>query len=72
MLCSDESTFQLVSGKNGFRVLIPKDHPDFHQRQKQKQSYVMVYEYISANGMGDFHMCEGTIDIQAYMCWSYN
>ncbi len=46
MLYSDESTFQLVSGKNGFRVLSPKDqrdHPDFHQRQKQKQTSVMVW-----------------------------
>ncbi len=32
VLYSDESSFQLVSGKNGFRVLSPKDqrdHPDF-------------------------------------------
>ncbi len=44
MLFSDESTFQLVSGKNGFRVLSPadqRDHPSFHQRQKQKQMSVM-------------------------------
>ncbi len=42
---SDESTFQLVSEKNRFRVLSPKDqrdHPDFHQWHMQKQTSVMV------------------------------
>ncbi len=33
----------------------------------QKQISVMVYDCISANGMGDLHMCEGTIDIEAYI-----
>ncbi len=41
MLYSDESTFQLVSGKNGFWVLSPKnqrDHPDFISgRSKSKR-----------------------------------
>jgi len=40
---SDESTFQHVFGKNGHRVLSPKDdrgQPDFHQRQVQKQTFV--------------------------------
>ncbi len=55
VLYSDESTFQLVSGKNGFRVLSPKvqrDHPDFHYRQKQKQTSVMVWGCSRANSMG--------------------
>ncbi len=64
-----ESTFQLVSGKNGFWVLSPKDqrdHPDFHQWQMQKLTSVMVWGCSRANGMGDWDMCEGTIDMEAY------
>ncbi len=37
-----------------FRVLSPKDqrgHPDFHQRQKQKQTSVMVWGCSRANSM---------------------
>ncbi len=57
VLCSDESTFQPVSGKKGRRVLSPKDQmdlPDFHQQQIQKQTSVMVWGCISANVMGDW------------------
>ncbi len=70
VLYSDESTFQLVSARNGRWVLSPKnqkDHPYFHQWQRQKQMSVMVWWCSRANGMGDCHMCEGTIDMEAYI-----
>ncbi len=31
----------------------------------------MVYGCISANGMVDLHMCEGTIDMEAYIGFVY-
>ncbi len=58
--------FNLILGKKGRWVLSPKDQrdlADFHQRQMQKQTSITVWECISANGMGDWDMCEGTIDI---------
>ncbi len=57
MLYTDE--FQLVSGKYGSRVLSlrdQRDHPEFHQWKMQKQTSVMVYECISANGMRVLHV----------------
>jgi len=55
--------FSLFWGKK--RTLSPKDerdHPNFHQRQLQKQTSVMVWVGISGNSMGDLH--EGTIDAE--------
>ncbi len=46
--------------ENGFRVLSPKDqrdHPDFHQRQKQKQISVKVWGCSRANSRdGTIHL----------------
>ena len=70
VLWSDESTFQLVFGKNGRRILRAKDendHPDCYQWKVQKPASVMVWGCISAHGMGDLHICEGTIDAEAYV-----
>ncbi len=47
---NSDNHLQLVSEKNWFRVLSPKnqrDHPDFHQWHMQKQMSVM--EYMSAS-----------------------
>ncbi len=58
----------LFLGKMDFEFSVSKrDHPDFHQQQKQKQTSVTVYECINANSTGDWHMCEGTIDTEAYI-----
>ena len=65
VLWSDEPTFQLVFGKNGRWILSAKDekdHPNCYQREVQKPASVMVWGCISAHGMGDLHICEGTID----------
>ena len=70
VLWSDESTFQLVFGKNGHRILCAKDekdHPDCYQQKVQKPASVMVWGCISAHSMGDLHICEGTIDAEAYV-----
>jgi len=34
---------------------------------KQKQASVLVLRCIIANGMGNLHYCEGTIDIEEYI-----
>ena len=67
---SDESTFQLVFGKNRCRILRAKDeegHPDCYQQKVQKPAFMMVWGCISAHGIGDLHICEGTIDAEAYV-----
>ena len=69
-LWSDESTSQLVFGKNGHQILRAKgekDHPDCSQRKVQKPASVMVWGCISAHDMGDLHICEGTIYADAYV-----
>ena len=42
-----------------------KHHPDCYQWKVQKPATVMVF--ISVHGMGDLHICEGTIDAEAYV-----
>ena len=71
VLWSDESTFQLVFGKNRNRILRAKDEKDaiqtVSQQKVQKPASLMVWGCISAHGMGDLHICEGTIDVEAYV-----
>jgi len=65
-------SFSLFWGKtdNDFSPKDERDHPDFHQRQVQKQTSVLVLGCISASGMGDLHLCEGITDMEAYI-WIY-
>ena len=37
------------------------------QRKVQKPAFVMVWGCITAHGMGDLHICEGTIHAEAYV-----
>ena len=70
VLWSDESTFQIVFGKCGRRVLRTKeekDHPDCYGRKVQKPASVMVWGCVSASGMGNWHICEGTINAERYI-----
>ena len=70
VLWSDESTFQIVFGKCGRRVLRTKeekDHPDCYGRKVQKPASVMVWGCVSASGMGNLHICEGTINAERYI-----
>ena len=67
---SDESTFQIVFGKCGRRVLRTKeekDHPGCYGRKVQKPASVMVWGCVSASGMGNLHICEGTINAERYI-----
>ena len=69
MLWSDESRLQRVFGKNGCQVLRARDeedHPDFYQRKVQRLKSVKVWGCISSYGVGNLHMCKGTIDTEAY------
>ena len=66
----NESKFQLVFGKNGRWILHAKDekdYPDCYQRKVKKPAPVMLWGCISAHGMSDLHICEGTIDVEAYV-----
>ena len=70
VLSSSKSTFQLIFGKNRHRILHAKDknyHPDCYQQKVQKPASVMVRGWISAHGMGDLHIYDGTIDAEAYV-----
>ncbi|KAJ0019198.1 hypothetical protein NQD34_006767 [Periophthalmus magnuspinnatus] len=70
VLWSDESTFQIVFGNHGHHVLRAKeekDHPDCYQRKVQKPASVMVWGCVSAHGMGNLHMCEGTINADRHI-----
>ena len=70
VLWSDKSTFQIVFGKCGrcvLRTKEEKDHPDCYKRKVQKPASVMVWGCISAQGMGNLHICEGTINAERYI-----
>ena len=64
------STFQIF-GNHGRRVLQAKeekDHPDCYQCKVQKPASVMVLGCVSARGIGNLHICEGTINADRF--WS--
>ena len=65
VLWSDESTFQLVFGKNRHQIICANDEKRY--RKVQKSASMMVWGCISAHGMGDLHICEDTIDAEAYV-----
>ena len=70
VLWSDESTFQIVFGNCGRRVLRTKEeknHLDCYRCKGQNPSSVMVWGCISAQGMGNLHICEGTINAERYI-----
>ncbi len=63
VLWSDESQFDILVGNHGCRVLRSKEEGDLpvcYQRSVQKPAFLMVWECISAYGMGSFHVLEGT------------
>ena len=70
VLWSDESTFQIIFGNCGRCVLWAKEekeHLDCYQRKVQKPASVMVWGCVSAHGMGNLHICEGTINAERYI-----
>ena len=62
--------FSLFLGQNGRRIQRAKDkkdHPDCYQQKVKKTASVMVWGCISAHSIGYLHICEGTIDAEAYV-----
>ena len=60
VMWSDESTFQIVFGNHGRRVLQAKeekDHPDCYQLKVQKPTPVMVWRCSARGIMGNVHLC---------------
>ncbi len=70
VLWSDESKFDILVGNHGHRVLWAKeegDPPVCHQRSVQKPASLMVRGCISAYGMGNLHVLEGTMNAERYI-----
>ncbi|KAL7868504.1 hypothetical protein SRHO_G00098880, partial [Serrasalmus rhombeus] len=70
VLRSDESTFQIVFGSHGPRVLRAKeekDYPDCFQCKVQKPASLMGWGCVSAHGVDNLHICEGTINAERYI-----
>uniref|UniRef100_A0AAR2J834 Transposase Tc1-like domain-containing protein n=1 Tax=Pygocentrus nattereri TaxID=42514 RepID=A0AAR2J834_PYGNA len=69
VLWSDESTFQIGFGNHGRCVLRAKEEKDCldYQRKVQKPASLMVWGCVSAHGMGNLHICEGTINAERYI-----
>ena len=64
------SYFSLFFGKNRRRILRAKDkkRPSILLPTKmQKPAFVTIWGCISAHGMGDLHICDGTIDAEVYL-----
>ena len=60
VMWSDESTFQIVFGNHGRRVLQAKeekDHPDCYQLKVQKPTPVMVWRCSARGIMGNLYIC---------------
>ncbi len=65
VIWSDESTFDILVGNHGRRVLQAKEEGDLpacYQRSVQKPASLMVWGCISAYGMGSLHVLEGTMN----------
>ncbi len=61
--------FSLFPGKMDFEFSVPKTKgtiQTFISDRCKKLTSVMVWGCSRANGMGDWDMCEGTIDMEAY------
>ena len=62
--------FSLFLGKTDVGFYVPKMKNTIQTLASvkvQKPASVMVWGCISAHSMGDLHICEGTIDVEAYV-----
>lgn len=67
---SDESTFQIGFGNHGRCVLQAKeqkDRPHCYQCKVEKPASVMVWGRVSAHGLGNLHICEGTTNAERHI-----
>jgi len=70
VLWSDESKFDNLVGNHRRRVLRAKEEGDLpacYQRSVQKPASLMVRGCISAYGMGNLHVLEGTMNAERYI-----
>ena len=60
--------FRLFYRKTGHRILRAKmkDYLDCYKQKVKNPATVMVWGCISAHGMGDLHICDGIVDVDAY------
>ena len=66
----DESKFQIVFENHRRCVFLAKDkkdHQDCYQFEVQKLASVIVWGCISAHGMVNLHICEGTLNAERYI-----
>ena len=67
--CGLSQSFKLFYGNKGCRVLQDKEeknHPDCYQHEVPKPGFVMVWRCISAHGMDNLNIVEGTITTERY------
>ncbi len=70
VLWSDESKFDILVGNPGRPVLRAKEEGDLplcHQHSAQKPASLMVWGCISAYGLGNLHVLEGTMNAKRYI-----
>uniref|UniRef100_A0A8C1II21 Tc1-like transposase DDE domain-containing protein n=1 Tax=Cyprinus carpio TaxID=7962 RepID=A0A8C1II21_CYPCA len=70
VLWSDESKFEVLFRKLGRHVIRTKedkDNPSCYQRSVQKPASLMVWDCMSACGMGSLHIWKGTINAERYI-----
>ena len=72
VLWSDKSNFEILFGNHEccvFWAKAERNHPACHQHTVQKPAFMMVWSWITAHGMGDLHICEGTINSEYVQVW---
>ncbi len=70
VLWSDESKFDILVGNHRCHVLQAKEEGDLpacYQCSVQKPASLMVWECISAYGMGSLHILEGTMNAERHI-----
>lgn len=70
MLKLASSFFLILLGNDGLDILGGKEergHPACQHHSVQKAAYTMEQECISAHGMGNPHICGGSINVEPYI-----
>ncbi len=67
VLWSDKSKFDIIVGNEMSSGLKRRELPAWYQRSVQKPASLMVWECISAYGMGSLHVLEGTMNAERYI-----
>ncbi len=59
--------FNFFSDKNDVEFSVPKNKGTIQTFISDRSKSKLLSWYISANSMGDCHICKGTIDMEAYI-----